>query len=220
MLLRRFMREHALLTRLDHPSVAGIYEHGFAEDFAYIAMEYFPGGMLRDRINGCGSMGEALGYVSSICAGLSAVHSFNIVHRDLKPTNILFRADGTLAIADFGISRDLTQASDLTASTGWLGTPPYMSPEQITSEALDTRSDLYSLGVMLFELLAGQRPFRHRSLPGLLSAHLYDPVPQLPAASRVCQSLVERLLAKRPEDRVSTAREAQILIEELKEYVG
>lgn len=132
-ILRRFMQEYTIISKLDHPNVVKIYERAFAADFAYIAMEYFSGGDLKDKMRaGIPPVDASLNYLHQMASGLSPVHHMGVVHRDLKPGNILFRQDGRLAITDFGVARMLTeQTGRLTLSNDMvIGTPYYMSPEQ------------------------------------------------------------------------------------------
>ncbi|MFM9983199.1 MAG: serine/threonine protein kinase [Burkholderiales bacterium] len=129
------------------------------------------------------------------------------MHRDLKPQNILFRENGRLAIVDFGLAKDLSAESSLTRHGELLATPRYMSPQQCTGLPVDQRSDLYSLGVIFVEMLIGQRVFDAESPAGLIYRHVHGPIPQLPAKLSGYPPIVNRLLAKKPQDRFQTARE-------------
>jgi serine/threonine-protein kinase PpkA len=206
--IRRFIQEFTLISRTRSPYVVQIYERGFLPDSAYIAMEYLPAGDLAQRIAGGLSPAQAIEYARQIAHGLSAVHQLGVVHRDLKPSNILFRRNGTLAITDFGIAKVRDASSRLTQNDSMVGTPYYASPEAIQDKNLDYRSDLYALGVVLFEMLTGRKPYRAADLAGLLDAHLHAPIPALPAELAVYQPIVTRLLAKQPDDRFQTAEEA------------
>jgi serine/threonine protein kinase len=123
----------------------------------------------------------AVDYMRAIARGLRAIHAQDIIHRDLKPGNIMFRADGSLAIADFGIAKRVNETQDLTSGSGVLGTPSYLSPEQAMGLDLDFRSDLYSAGVIFFELLTGRKPYRADSPAGLVYQHLHAEIPRHPA---------------------------------------
>jgi eukaryotic-like serine/threonine-protein kinase len=207
-LLRRFMREYELIGKLVHPHVVRIYERGFAADFAYIAMEYLPAGDLKSRLTQALPARRAGAYLRQMAEGLGAVHELGIVHRDLKPSNVLFKDEHTLAIADFGIAKDLTNMHELTLPGAMLGTPYYASPEQLQDKPVDLRSDLYSLGVILYHMLTGQRPFEGSKLAQLIYAHAYSSVPQLPSEVSCYQPIVDGLLAKDPDERFQTAAEA------------
>lgn len=206
-LLRRFVREYNLLGQLSHPNVVRTYERAFARDFAYIAMEFFERGDLADRIAAGMHSETAVAYLRQIASGLAAAHEVGILHRDIKPSNVLFRGDGVPAIVDFGISKLRDHMSTLSMAPGLMGTPSYLSPEQILEQAADERSDFYSLGVMFYEMLTGDRPFHARNLPELLEQHVSAPVPQLPPHLARLQPVVDGLLAKDPDERFQTTEE-------------
>ena len=207
--LSRFIQEYALLSRIDHPNVVRIHDQGFTDDHAYIAMEYFPGGDLRQEIGAGMARARALDVLEQVARALEAIHARGVIHRDLKPENIMRRADGTLALADFGIAKSLGPADPLALSHtrhgDIVGTPYYLSPEQASGREVTPASDLYSLGVMMFEMLTGERPFRAESLNLLLARHLGAPTPALPAAHADLQPVLERLMAKAPQDRFPSA---------------
>ena len=210
--LKRFMREQRMLSKLRHPNVVKIYSGGVTEDSAYIAMEYFPGGDLRKRINAGIPEGRALEYFRGIAKGLGAAHEVGIVHRDIKPANILIRKDDTLAIADFGISKSLGASTAITVVGFVMGTPFYISPEQIDGEPATACSDLYSLGVILFELLTGERPYPQTRLPALLRAHTEDPLPKLPEEHASMQFVLDGLMAKNPMERFQSVPELLVAL--------
>lgn len=211
-ILKRFMREQAMLAKLRHPNVVKIYAGGVTADSAYIAMEYFPGGDLRKRIDAGVPEGKALEYFRGIAKGLSAAHEVGIVHRDIKPANILLRNDGSLAIADFGISKSLGASTAITVVGFVMGTPFYISPEQIDGEPATACSDLYSLGVILFELLTGERPYPQTRLPALLRAHTEDPLPRLPEEHESMQFVLDGLMAKNPKERFQSVPELLVAL--------
>ncbi len=210
--LKRFMREQRMLSKLRHPNVVKIYSGGVTEDSAYIAMEYFPGGDLRKRINAGIPEGRALEYFRGIAKGLGAAHEVGIVHRDIKPANILIRKDDTLAIADFGISKSLGASTAITVVGFVMGTPFYISPEQIDGDPATACSDLYSLGVILFELLTGERPYPQTRLPALLRAHTEDPLPKLPEEHASMQFVLDGLMAKNPMERFQSVPELLVAL--------
>ena len=212
--LMRFIQEYGLVSRINSPFVVLIYDQGFTDRHAYIAMEEFTGGDLRARIRKGLAPEAALDTVEHIARALQAVHEQGIVHRDLKPDNIMFRANGSLALADFGIAKMHSDGANLTAHGDVLGTPHYLSPEQACAQPLDGRSDLYSLGIVLFEMLTGRRPFQADDALGLALKHVNEPLPRLPEELRRWQELLDCLTAKRPEDRFPGARELIAYLEE------
>ena len=205
--VRRFLREFRIAARLVHPNIVRIYERAFASDFAYIAMEYCSGGDLSQKImNGMG-VDEVVECTRSIAKALGAAHGAGITHRDVKPENVLFRADGSVALSDFGIAKAKEGAVSLTRTNALVGTPHYISPEQVRGAPIDHRADIYSLGVLMYEMLAGHRPYRADRLIKLLNAHLYAPIPELPDNATHLQPVLDKLLAKKPGGRYQTAQE-------------
>jgi len=208
-LLSRFVQEYFAASSIDSPYVAKVYEHGFTDSHAYIVMEYFPAGDLRARIaRDRPSAEESLIIVGSILAALMSVHDAGIIHRDLKPANVMFRDDGTVALVDFGSARRDADPVARTLAGVVIGTPYYLSPEQALGGTADERTDLYSVGVMLYELLVGQRMYAAGSLVALFEMHKTAPIPKLPEGVARHQRFLERLVAKKPEDRYRSAAEA------------
>jgi len=205
-LLKRFIKEYNIVARLEHPHVVHIEERGFGSDFAFIAMEYCAFGSLKTRITKQGvSPREALNYTMQIAAGLGAVHSIGVAHRDMKPANLLFRDPQTLVLTDFGVAKDLASKDSLTALGSFVGSVYYCSPEQISRQDSGPLSDLYSVGVILFQMLTGRPPFTGKTAAEIMDAHMHAPVPQLPASLSLMQPLIEGLLAKETYDRFQSA---------------
>ena len=204
----RFLQEYEIAERIRHPNIVRLYELGIADDHAYLAMEYFPRGDLRRRMKAALAPAEALGYGAQIANVLGAIHQAGILHRDLKPGNVMLRSEDQLALIDFGLAKQAAMQLDLTDKGLIFGTPHYMSPEQGHGQALDSRSDLYSLGVVLYEMLTGDKPFRADNPMTVLYMHRNTPIPQLEARLAPLQPVLDRLLAKEADDRFATAAEA------------
>lgn len=205
--LQRFLRECRIISKVQNEHVVAIYDHGVTDEYAFLAMEYFGGGDLKARIaEGISSM-QALKILMQIAKALDAVHGAGVVHRDLKPQNIMFREGNRLALVDFGLAKEVDGKSTVTHAGLVLATPLYMSPEQYEGARLDERSDLYSVGVILYEMLTGKPPFTAGNAPALAYQHVNAPVPRLPQRLSGYQGIVDRLMAKRPQDRFQSARE-------------
>jgi hypothetical protein len=208
-LLSRFVQEYFAASSIDSPYVAKVYEHGFTDSHAYIVMEYFPAGDLRARIaRDRPAPEEALIIIGSILSALTSVHGAGIIHRDLKPANVMFREDGTIALVDFGSARRDADPVAKTIAGVVIGTPYYLSPEQALGGTADERSDLYSVGVMLYELLTGQRMYAAATLVALFEMHKNAPIPKLPDQFARHQDFLERLVAKNPDVRFRSAADA------------
>src|SRR5262245_49536464 len=211
----RFLREYQLVAHLDHPNIARIYDIGVADDHLFLAMEYFPGGDLRQRMGRPLPWREALTFLRQMAAALGALHAVGVLHRDVKPGNVMLRGDGSAAFIDFGLARQLGLESDITATGVIFGTPHYMSPEQGHGKPLDERSDLYSLGIVLYELLTAEKPYVAETAMGVIYAHANTPIPSLAPALNHLQPLLEALLAKDPARRPSAADQIVTIIDEL-----
>jgi len=206
----RFVDEFRILHDIDDPAVPEIYDFRATSRYCYIAMEYFAQGHLRRRLVAPLAPAEAMRIATEIADALSIIHMSGIVHRDLKPANIMMRSNGSVALIDFGISssRALT-ATDADAITG---TPYYMSPEQAAGEATDERADLYALGVIIYQMLTGEKPFGGSGAEEILRRHREQPIPRLPPGLAGFQPMLDRLLAKNVDDRLASARELSELI--------
>jgi serine/threonine protein kinase len=204
----RFDRERELLTRIKHPAVVDIYDWGHGEDFRYIVTEYFASGSLELRIRNLMTVRDCVDIFLQICGVLVAVHGAGLCHRDLKPANVMMRPDGRIVLIDFGLAKLVDSSMQLTNAGEIRGSPYYISPEQAEGCPVDQRSDLYSLGIMFYEMLTGTRPFKGTSIVGIIQAHRNEPIPTLsPELSRF-QLLLDGLLAKDPKDRFPNAAAA------------
>jgi eukaryotic-like serine/threonine-protein kinase len=201
----RFMRECRLLAQMNHRGIADVYDVGITAECHWLALEYFPCGSLKARLAHPLTEAETLDYVRQIAEALGSIHAAGIVHRDLKPSNVMLRADGSLALIDFGLARPALKDSSVTGRNVRVGSPSYMAPEQIEGLPPDQRCDLYALGVLFHELLTGSLPFAAESVPEILAQHLRARPPRLPAHLARYQPLLDNLLAKRPPDRPASA---------------
>ncbi len=202
---KRFFQECAILSAIQHRHVVRLHERGCAGELAYMVMEHLDGGTLRERMQAGMAPREALSLLAQAASGLSAIHGHGIVHRDLKPANIMLRWAGELAIADFGVAKWLARTACETMHGEVFGTPYYMAPEQVEGGEVCPRADLYSLGVIFFEMLTGSRPYQGETVTEILAQHAAAPIPRLPAALSACQILIDGMLAKRPADRFASA---------------
>ena len=210
--IERFIKEVQLISRLEHPHILPVIDYGESENTAYLVMRLVNGGSLAERIRrGALSVAEVTRTLREIGSALDYAHRQNVIHRDLKPSNILLDSDGNSYLTDFGVAKLMTDASHLTTTGHVMGTPAYMSPEQGLGLQIDGRADVYALGVILYEMMLGRRPFTADTPPALIFQHVYQPPPRptlfradLPQA---VEDVMLMALAKRPEERYQTALE-------------
>jgi DNA-binding response OmpR family regulator len=208
---RQFLeREYTAIMAVHSPLVVEIYDYGVHGGFEYLAMEYLPRGDLKARIQRGVTEAEALHYIVQIASALQVVHEAGLVHRDLKPPNVMLRENDGVALIDFGLARALDGNTVSTHTGVLLGSPYYMSPEQALGEALDARSDFYSLGIICYELLTGQKPYTGGTAMEVLQQHVNSPVPVLPQDLARYQPFLARLLAKGRGERFATAVEIMV----------
>jgi FixJ family two-component response regulator len=216
-LFDRFLQEYEVIARVQHANVVRIFDLGVADDHAYIAMEYLGAGSLGERLERALDPATAVDYTRQIAGALAAIHTAGILHRDLKPANIMFRDDGSLALIDFGLAKQMRLHAAITGTGQIFGTPYYMSPEQGHAEPTDQRSDLYSLGCIFYEMLTGERPFTSSSPMGVIYRHAHAPRPRLSRALTHLQPLLDRLLAV---DRLERYQSASELLEALSAHAA
>jgi tRNA A-37 threonylcarbamoyl transferase component Bud32 len=212
----RFLQEYQIVAGLKHRNIVRIYDLGVADDHAYIAMEHFPAGDLRQRMKTPLEPATALHFLEQMASALDAIHAVGVLHRDLKPANVMLRTDGSLCLIDFGLAKANELDADLTGTREIFGTPYYMSPEQGHAELIDARSDLYSLGVVFFEMLIGRKPYTGGSAMEVIYKHKRTELPAIPPQFATYEPLLRRLLEKSPDDRFQTARSVLDAVAELK----
>ncbi|MGA8278291.1 MAG: protein kinase [Rhodanobacteraceae bacterium] len=204
---RRFLLEGRTMAKLPHRNIVAVYDIVTRPDISYIAMEYLSAGTLSERLRRGLDLSEAIAIVVQLANALDLAHKQGVVHRDLKPSNVLFRDETTPVLTDFGIAKHADGATTRITLTGMvLGTPTYMSPEQAHGQAIDGRSDQYSLGVLFYEMLTGNVPFADETPMAVLMAHALKPPPPLPSELGMFQPIFDHLLAKKPDDRYATLR--------------
>ena len=203
--VKRFTQEARSVAKLAHPNIVQIHDFGNQDDITYIVMEYVDGGTLKDRLKRPLSVPEAIEYMIQVAEGLDCAHRNGIIHRDVKPANMLLRKDGYLLLSDFGIAKILEGTTNLTRVGTGIGTPQYMSPEQGTGQPVDRRSDIYSLGIVLFHCLTGHVPFNADSPLTITVKHINDPLPvehlRLANVPPPIEQVVVKMTAKSAQDR-------------------
>ncbi len=203
----RFQRESRIVSKLSHPHIVQVYDVGLHQGHHYLAMELLTGGELNERLEQGLPLKEAFRVIKEIARALDFAHNKGFIHRDIKPENILFREEGSAVLSDFGIARGVDSHTQITTIGSVVGTPFYMSPEQVTGDRLDGRADLYSLGVVFYKALTGSVPFDGPTALDIGIRHIKDPVPRLPDHLSRFQSLIDKFLEKAPPRRFQTGAE-------------
>lgn len=211
----RFERERELLMHIKHPAIVDLYDWGHGEDFRYIVTEYFPSGSLELRIRNLMTVKDSVDIFLQIAAALQVIHGAGLCHRDLKPANVMMRPDGRIVLIDFGLARTVDTGTPTSAGEV-RGSPYYISPEQAEGAPVDQRSDIYSFGIMFYEMLTGQRPFKGNTVIAIIQSHRNDPIPVLPEGLSSFQRLIDGLLAKEPHERFPSVASAVAELARLK----
>ncbi len=204
---QRFVMESLIVAKLNHSHIVQVYDVGEVANHYYIAMEFLSGGDLHTRLKQGLPPTEAIWIVKQIASALDFAHRKNIIHRDLKPDNVMFREDEAAVLTDFGIAKETDADVNLTQTGLIVGTPKYMSPEQIRGAEPSPAADIYSLGIMFYQLLCNRVPFDGPDLMAIAYKHFNDPVPDLPPHLSHLQDLLEHMLAKNAEDRIVRGKE-------------
>ncbi len=211
----RFQREATIVGQLSHPNIISIYDIGREENLNYIAMDYLPGGSVHDKMIEGITADEALRVTKDIANALDHAHERGYIHRDIKPENILFRLDNSAILTDFGVAKGIIGVSRMTHVGTVVGTPQYMSPEQARGQIVDARSDLYSLGVLFYEMLTGSLPYPGEDSVTIVLKHISAAIPKLPRQYHAYQKILNKFLAKDPAQRFQRGREITEAIEKI-----
>lgn len=211
----RFMQEARTVASLNHPHIVPVYDVGEHEGYYYLSMEYVTGGSLKQRIRDGIQPRQAETVLRQLAGALDYAGRHGFIHRDVKPDNVMFRADGSALLMDFGIAANILRDTSVTGSTSVMGTPKYMSPEQHRRQPLTPQSDLYSLGCVFYEMLTGKPPYTGDDASAMAQAHQREPIPLLPVKLRHYQPLLRQLLAKSPADRPQSGTAITELLDNL-----
>ncbi len=215
-ILEDLQKEGDTVAQFSHPNIVTVFSCGVIEQNYYLAMEILGGGDLAQKIESGITELEAFNIMLDMAKALEHAHKRGTLHRDIKPENILFHEDGQAVLVDFGIAKAQNSVSEFTRVGAVVGTPHYMSPERALGKEIDERSDLYALGVVLYEMLMGKKVFEGGDTFAISYAHVHEPVPDLPEEKAKYQTLLNKLLAKSPDDRFQTSTQ---LISQLKKYL-
>src|SRR5579859_4886937 len=206
------------MARLSHPNIVTVHDAGEDQGRLYIIMEYIGGGTLKQRSARSMPLSEITRVIHEVAGALTYAASMGIIHRDVKPVNVLLDTSGRAVLSDFGIAKVLASSAAVSRSGAGVGTPEYMSPEQCRGGQVDARTDIYALGVMLYEMLTGHTPFEADNYTALAHSHIYEPAPQPsrynPRISIAVQSVVMKALEKNPADRFQSAVEMAVALEQ------
>ncbi len=207
--VERFQLEAKAMAKLSHPNIVTIHDAGEERGRLFIIMEYIAGGNLKDRMTPMLPLSETTRVIRDVASALSYAHERHIVHRDVKPVNVLVDTNNRIVLSDFGIAKVLASSNAVTRTGAGVGTPEYMSPEQCRGTHVDGRSDIYALGIMLYEMLTGRTPFEADNYTALAHSHIYEPVPPPsrfnPRISPAVQAVVMKALEKDPSNRFQHA---------------
>ncbi len=212
----RFVREARIVAQLSHSGIVQVHDAGVQDDCYYLVMEYLRGGDLNRRLERGMHMQAVVAVVRDIARALDYAHSKGYVHRDIKPENILFREDGSAVLSDFGIAQLFSGGAESARDGKVVGTPQYMSPEQAAGRSLDGRSDIYSLGVVFYRMLTGDVPYQADTAMAVGVKHVQEPIPRLPGYLSEFQPVLDRFLAKRPENRFQSGAEVIAALDQLR----
>ncbi len=215
-ILEDLQKEGDTVAQFSHPNIVTVFSCGVIEQNYYLAMEILSGGDLKQKIESGITELEAFNIMLDMAKALEHAHKRGTLHRDIKPENILFHEDGQAVLVDFGIAKAQNTVSEFTRVGAVVGTPHYMSPERALGKEIDERSDIYALGVVLYEMLMGKKVFEGSDTFAISYAHVHEPVPDLPEEKGKYQTLLNKLLAKNPDDRFQTTTQ---LIAQLKKYL-
>jgi len=211
----RFLREAQIVSSLSHPRIVPVYDFGQHNGMYYMAMEYLPGGDLSKQVQKGLAQDQVMQVTSDIASALHFAHGKGFIHRDVKPENVMFREDGSAVLTDFGIARKQNANTQMTRAGQTVGTPKYMSPQQLQGKAVDGRTDIYSLGIMFYEMLTKQCPYQDEDYMALALKHLQAPIPKLPSQFSKYQKLFERMVAKEPEKRFQSGQEIVAILQDI-----